>query len=142
LPGDDDMGVVVRTLGLLVLRRLLGVLDKLEPDPVTAPVVARIFAEYVAGRGMASIARGLTQDGIACPSAYDRARNPHRRTAVWETTAVRAILQNPRYTGRQVWNRQRTDEVLIDVEDIALGHENRHRWNDPSQLGLVRNDRP
>lgn len=23
--------------------------------------------------------------------------------------------------------------MLIDVEDIALGHENRHRWNDPSQ---------
>ncbi|HZO65990.1 MAG TPA: recombinase family protein [Kribbellaceae bacterium] len=108
-------------------------LHRLEPDPVTAPVVARIFAEYVAGRGMTSIARGLTQDGIACPSAYDRARNPHRNTEVWETTAIRAILQNPRYTGRQVWNRQRTDEVLIDVEDIALGHENRHRWNDPSE---------
>ena len=81
---------------------------------------------------MTSIARGLTQDGIPCPSAYDRTRNPHRHTEVWETTAVRAILQNPRYTGRQVWNRARTDEVLIDVEDVALGHENRHRWNDPS----------
>jgi hypothetical protein len=52
---------------------------------------------------------------------------------VWETTAIRAILLNPRYTGRQVWNRVRTDEVLIDVDDVALGHENRHRWNDPSQ---------
>ena len=62
-------------------------LHRLEPDPVTAPVVERIFAEYVAGRGMTSIARGLTQDGIACPSAYDRARNPHRNTEVWETTA-------------------------------------------------------
>jgi hypothetical protein len=28
---------------------------------------------------------------------------------------------------------QRTDEVLVDVEDVALGHENRHPWNDPSQ---------
>jgi hypothetical protein len=37
-----------------------------------------------------------------------------------------------RYTGRQVWNKQRTGEVLIDVEDIALGHENKHRWNDRS----------
>ena len=99
--------------------------------PITEPIVKRIFAEYVTGRGMTSIARGLTQDGIACPSAYDRARNPHRSAQVWETTAVRAILLNPRYTGRQVWNRLRTDEVLIDVEDIALGHENRHRWNAP-----------
>lgn len=108
-------------------------LHRLEPDPVTEPVVRRIFEEYVAGRGMTSIARGLTQDGIVCPSAHDRARNPHRHTKVWETTAVRAILLNPRYTGRQVWNRARTDEVLIDVDDVALGHENRHRWNDPSQ---------
>jgi site-specific DNA recombinase len=30
-------------------------------------------------------------------------------------------------------NKQRTDEVLIDVEDIALGHENKHRWNDQSE---------
>ncbi|MEU4565002.1 zinc ribbon domain-containing protein, partial [Actinoplanes sp. NPDC023936] len=29
--------------------------------------------------------------------------------------------------------RARTDEVLLDVDDVALGHENRHRWNDPSQ---------
>jgi site-specific DNA recombinase len=107
-------------------------LHRLEPDPITAPTVRRIFTEYAAGRGMTSIARGLSNDGIACPSAYDRKRNPHRRNAVWETTAVRAILLNPRYTGRQVWNKQRTDEVLIDVEDISLGHENKHRWNDPS----------
>ena len=108
-------------------------LHKLERDPITAPAVERIFTEYTSGRGMTSIARGLTQDGIPCPSAYDRARNPHRHTQVWETTAVRAILLNPRYTGHQVWNRVRTDEVLIDVEDVALGHENRHRWNDPAQ---------
>ncbi|WP_305788370.1 recombinase family protein [Symbioplanes lichenis] len=108
-------------------------LHQLDPDPVTAPVVERIFSEYVGGRGMTSIARGLTQDGIPCPSAYDRARNPHRHTEVWETTAVRAILRNPRYTGRQVWNRARTDEVLIDVDDVALGHESRHRWNHPDE---------
>jgi site-specific DNA recombinase len=92
--------------------------------------VLRIFTEYAAGRGMTSIARGLTRDDIPCPSVYDRDRNPHRNTEVWETSAIRAILANPRYTGRQVWNRQRTDEVLIDVEDVSLGHENKHRWND------------
>jgi site-specific DNA recombinase len=44
--------------------------------------------------------------------------------------AVRAILANPRYTGRQVWNRQRRDEVLLDVDDVALGHVSKMRWND------------
>jgi hypothetical protein len=28
-----------------------------------------------------------------------------------------------------VWNKQRKDDVLIDIEDVALGHETRMRWN-------------
>ena len=39
-------------------------LHKLEPDPGTARVVRRIFAEYLAGRGLFAIAEGLTRDGI------------------------------------------------------------------------------
>jgi site-specific DNA recombinase len=39
------------------------------------------------------------------------------------------VLTNPRYTGRQVWNKQRKDEVLVDVDDVALGHETKMRWN-------------
>ncbi|WP_198320538.1 recombinase family protein [Actinosynnema pretiosum] len=105
-------------------------LHRLELDPVAAPVVRRIFAEYVGGRGIFAIAEALTRDDIACPSAHDRARNPHRSGVAWSKGVVRAILANPRYTGRQVWNRQRKDEVLIDVEDVALGHETRLRWNE------------
>ncbi|WP_307873709.1 MULTISPECIES: recombinase family protein [unclassified Frankia] len=58
-------------------------------------------------------------------------RNPHRTGIAWSQGALRAILTNPRYTGRQVWNRQRKDEVLLDVEDVALGYETRMRWNNP-----------
>ena len=47
--------------------------------------------------------------------------------------AVRTILRNPRYTGRQVWNRQRRDESLIDVDDVALGHETKLRWNETKE---------
>lgn len=43
---------------------------------------------------------------------------------------MRAILGNPRYTGFEVWNKQRKDEVLVDVEDVALGHVTKQRWND------------
>jgi site-specific DNA recombinase len=28
-----------------------------------------------------------------------------------------------------VWNKQRKDEVLIDVDDVALGHTTKMRWN-------------
>lgn len=106
-------------------------LHRLEPDPVAAPIVGRIFAAYIAGRGLYTIAEGLTRDGIASPSGRDPERNPHRDGRAWSKGAIRAILANPRYTGRQVWNKQRKDEVLIDVEDVALGHETKLRWNDP-----------
>lgn len=106
-------------------------LHRLEPDPATAPVVVRIFAEYLAGRGLFAIAEKLTYDGVLSPSQYDRARNRHRTGQGWSKAAVRAILSNPRYTGHQVWNRQRKDDVLLDVHDVALGFETKMRWNDP-----------
>ena len=96
---------------------------------IAAPVVARIFAEFLAGRGFFAIAEGLTGDGIPCPSAHDPGRNRHRCGIAWSKSAVRAILTNPRYTGRQVWNKQRKDEVLIDVDDVGLGHVTKLRWN-------------
>lgn len=44
---------------------------------------------------------------------------------------MRAILANPRYTGYQVWNRQRRDEILLDIDDVAAGYTSRMRRNDP-----------
>jgi site-specific DNA recombinase len=49
-------------------------------------------------------------------------------------------LSNPRYTGRQVWNRQRTDVQLADPDDISLGHRQVQRWNLPD--GWVISARP
>ncbi|WP_210587645.1 recombinase family protein [Streptomyces sp. GESEQ-35] len=93
-------------------------LHRLEPDPVTTPVVRRIFAEYLAGIGIFAIAQRLTDDNVPCPAAYDPGRNRHRCGIAWSKSAVRVILTNPRYTGHQVWNKQRKDESLIDVEDV------------------------
>jgi hypothetical protein len=80
---------------------------------------------------VARIARALNEAGIPCPSAADPARNPHRAAAGWTLGAVTAILENPRYTGRQVWNRQRTDTELVDPANVTLGHRSVHRWNLP-----------
>ena len=99
-------------------------------DEYAAAVVQRIFAEFLAGFGIYAIAERLTADGIPCPSAHDPDRNRHRCGIAWSKYAIRAILTNPRYTGRQVWNRQRKDEVLLDVHDVALGHTTKMRWND------------
>ncbi len=99
-----------------------------------AAVVRRIFTEYLAGYGCGAIAFRLTADGgVPCPSAHDRERNPHRSGATWDKSAARAILLNPRYTGRQVWNRQHKHEVLIDVHDVSLGYTTKLRWNNADQ---------
>ena len=108
-------------------------LHALAPDPNTAHVVRRIFAEYLAGRGLKAIAEGLTHDDIPSPSAYDPKRNTHRCGIAWAYSAVRAILANPRYTGRQVWNKQPKSELLIDVNDVALGHTTKQKWNEPGK---------
>ena len=68
---------------------------------------------------------------MPCPSASDPGRNSHRTGATWTLRTVAAILANPRYTGRQVWNRQRTDFDLVDPVSTSLGHRQVQRWNLP-----------
>jgi site-specific DNA recombinase len=104
---------------------------RLEPDPETAPVVRWMFAQRLAGHSAARITRALNDAGIPCPSAADPRRNPHRTGAAWTLRTVAAILANPRYTGRQVWNRQRTDFDLIDPANTGMGHKQVQRWNLP-----------
>src|SRR5271165_5238152 len=104
---------------------------RLEPDSDTGHVVTWMFAQRLAGHSTARIARALNEAGIPCPSAADPGRNPHRPGTAWTLGAATSILANPRYTGRQVWNRQRTDTELVDPADMALGHKGIQRWNLP-----------
>src|SRR4029077_7695912 len=96
-----------------------------------APVVRWMFAQRLAGHSAARITRALNDAGIPCPSAADPRRNPHRTGARWTLRTVSAILTNPRYTGRQVWNRQRTGFDLVDPANTGLGHRQVQRWNLP-----------
>ena len=113
---------------------------RLEPDPETAHIARWIFAQRLAGHSVARIARALNEAGIPCPSAADPGRNPHRPGTGWTLGTVTTILGNPRYTGRQVWNRQRTDKDLADPADVSLGHKDVQRWNLPD--GWVISRRP
>ncbi len=113
---------------------------RLQPDPGTAHVVRWMFGQRLAGHSVARIARALNDAGVPCPSAADPGRNRHRSGAAWTLRTVATILANPRYTGRQVWNRQRTDTDLADPADIALGHKQVQRWNLPG--GWVISNRP
>jgi hypothetical protein len=40
-------------------------------------------------------------------------RSAHRRSLPWLSSMAAAC--------RQVWNKQRKDEILIDVDDVAIG---------------------
>ena len=113
---------------------------RLEPDPETAQTVRWIFAQRLQGHSVARIARALSEAGIPCPSAADPGRNSHRSGAAWTLGTVTTILANPRYTGHQVWNRQRTDEDLADPADVSLGNKSVQRWNLPD--GWVISNRP
>lgn len=96
---------------------------RLAPDRATAPHVRWMFAQRLAGRSKAGIARELNDRGVPCPSAVDRRRNRHRGGEGWTLRSVAAILANPRYTGRQVWNRHGSDH--------DTGLDSAGRWNPP-----------
>jgi len=68
----------------------------LVPDEVRLSVVRRIFHEFaVEGLSMATIAAGLTNDGIATSRGQSR----------WRGDAVKFILENPVYVGTFRYNR-------------------------------------
>jgi hypothetical protein len=83
-------------------------LHALEPNPRTAPWVEWMFVQRARGRSVASLVRELNARGVPCPSSADPQRNGHRSGARWIVRTMAMILENPRYTGRQVWNRHST----------------------------------
>ena len=104
---------------------------RLEPDPATAPIVRWMFAQRLAGHTAARITCALNDAGSAVPVRCRPGRNLHRSGTPWTLRTVAATLANPRYTGRQVWNRQPTESVLVDPADTGLGHRQVQRWNLP-----------
>ena len=112
-------------------KRALGQrLHRLAPDPVTGPVVQRIFTMFADGHGVKEIANRLTAEGIPSPSAHDRERNRHRDPRGWAHTAVRTILRNEKYLGVAVWGKQARIDELFDLDDVAAGYITRQRWTD------------
>ena len=108
-------------------------LHQLAPDPMTAPVVQRIYELYLSGAGYKQIATVLTNEGIPSPSAHDRTRNSHRSGHAWAISAVRTILANPRYLGYHVSGRTKKADILLDPDSPALGHVTRQRWQDRAE---------
>ena len=64
----------------------------LERDPMTAPVVSRIFRDFLASRGLKEVTAALNTDGILFSGGKQ-----------WNKTSVHKILVNKAYTGTLVW---------------------------------------
>ncbi|WP_424186588.1 recombinase family protein [Actinokineospora sp. G85] len=103
-------------------------------DEPAAEVVRRIFAEYAAGNGDRAIANLLNREGIPCPSQRRPDQNAHRLGDGWQSSTVRAILENPRYTGYAVFGRWTKHEVLIDPDDVAAGHTTKFKRSEPERI--------
>jgi Recombinase len=96
-------------------------------DEPAADVVRRIFAAYRSGLGDRSIAAMLNREGVPCPAARRPEQNRHRAADGWQGCTVKAILDNPRYTGYAVFGRWARQEMLLDPDDVAAGHVVRFR---------------
>jgi site-specific DNA recombinase len=86
--------------------------SRLVPDSEQAPVIVEIFERYLGGQGFKEIANHLNRPGGPKPPQHVDSR---RNTAgKWAKTTIRAILENPVYTGRLYWNR-------LDFRQIKTG---------------------
>jgi hypothetical protein len=102
---------------------------RLEPNQETANVVRWVFAQRLAGHSVARIAR--ERGGHPVPVGVGPRAEPAPHGHQVDAGHGHPILKNPRYTGHQVWNRQRTDKDLADPADVSLGHKSVQRWNLP-----------
>jgi site-specific DNA recombinase len=85
------------------------------PDPLTAPIVRRIFDERLDGRSWTSIAEGLTNDDIPTP----------RGGSVWREATLRGIIANEAYLGVVQYKRRehRRGKQTGEVVRVENAHE-------------------
>lgn len=86
---------------------------QLDINPETAPVVARIYADYVAGGTIRQLAAELTSDGILPPVPT---------SSRWHLNTIRNILLNPSYKGEAYgWGFRRASPGGSQTFDPARG---------------------
>jgi site-specific DNA recombinase len=73
-------------------------------NPVTAPIIRRIFRDYAAGMTLRALAAALTADGIPTSTGKH----------IWDPTVVRQILQSSIYWGMPTTLKYRSERVSPD----------------------------
>jgi len=99
---------------------------KLIIDEGAAPIVRRIFEEYLSGKAIIAIAKGLNDNGIPCPSVYktlqgQKYRQPSNQggKALWSDRSIRRILENQIYCGDMVQGkREKISYKIKQIRDV------------------------
>lgn len=86
--------------------------QELEVDDKTAPIVKRIYQEYLNGIGIQTIAKGLEKDNIP----------PPRGNKNWNNS-VRYILKNEKYTGDNLLQKKYSTNVFPYKRKINYGEK-------------------
>ena len=86
--GMYESALKLQTLGQTVYGLRKGADGRYEHDPKTAPVVRRIFEEYVSGRPAVDIYKDLNRDGFRTLTG-----------GLFNKNSLRRILQNQKYCG-------------------------------------------
>lgn len=76
--------------------------NQIIPHPEQAPIIRRIFDEYLSGISVEAIASGLRKDNIPCKSGK----------VAWDSTAIRYIITNEKYKGDSLWQKYYTTDTL------------------------------
>ena len=86
--GNRESALKLQTVGQTVFGLRTGADKRFEHDPETAPIVKRIFDEYVSGRSAIDIYTRLNAEGYRT-----------KRGNLFDKSAIRNILKNEKYKG-------------------------------------------
>lgn len=85
--------------------------------PETSPIVERIFADYIAGKPLRTIARELTDENVLTPGQIllrDGWSLPRSSSVgIWRTATIFNILTDPAYKGRMIGYRSKYVKVQV-----------------------------
>ena len=101
-------------------------------DEETAPVVRRIFQDFIAGKGTTIIARELNEEGVLTDREYRFKKNGQYEKMgryKWSACTVQQILRNECYTGHYILGRE-TIRVQHGKKRIRLPKEQWHTFED------------
>ena len=93
-------------------RKCAGDKHRIEPDPVTAPIVREIFALRMGGMSLNKIAKRLNDERIPTPAQYRREigqlKTDRYANARWNIFTIRNIVESEVYLGNTVQGRKKS----------------------------------